>query len=214
MKELFEQLNVQQRQAVETTEGPLLVLAGAGAGKTKTITYRILNLIQKGVAPENILAVTFTNKAAKEMQERITTLLGEADRRPFVSTFHGLGAYIIKENFREVGIKKHFSIYDRADSKRVVKEALEKNNYNPKEFDPAKILGVISREKGNFVTVEDYFANISSGYFEDIVAQVWQDYEIALKKENALDFDDLILVAAKLLQKEEIRKVYGERWKY
>jgi len=214
VKELFEQLNVQQRQAVETTEGPLLVLAGAGAGKTKTITYRILNLIQKGVAPENILAVTFTNKAAKEMQERITTLLGEADRRPFVSTFHGLGAYIIKENFREVGIKKHFSIYDRADSKRVVKEALEKNNYNPKEFDPAKILGVISREKGNFVTVEDYFANISSGYFEDIVAQVWQDYEIALKKENALDFDDLILVAAKLLQKEEIRKVYGERWKY
>ena len=214
MKELFEQLNVQQRQAVETTEGPLLVLAGAGAGKTKTITYRILNLIQKGVAPENILAVTFTNKAAKEMQERITTLLGEADRRPFVSTFHGLGAYIIKENFREVGIKKHFSIYDRADSKRVVKEALEKNNYNPKEFDPAKILGVISRGKGNFVTVEDYFANISSGYFEDIVAQVWQDYEIALKKENALDFDDLILVAAKLLQKEGIRKVYEEKWKY
>jgi len=208
---------------VDTTEGPLLVLAGAGAGKTKTITYRILNLIQKGVAPENILAVTFTNKAAKEMGDRILKLLGEErtvnrpvsiEGRPFVSTFHGLGAYIIKENFREVGIKKHFSIYDRTDSKRVVKEALEKNNYNPKEFDPAKILGVISREKGNFVTAEDYFSNISGGYFEDIVAQVWQDYEVALKKENALDFDDLILVSAKLLQKEEIRKVYGERWKY
>ena len=223
MSKLFEELNGSQRKAVDTTEGPLLVLAGAGAGKTKTITYRILNLIQKGVAPENILAVTFTNKAAKEMGDRILKLLGEErtvnrpvsiEGRPFVSTFHGLGAYIIKENFREVGIKKHFSIYDRTDSKRVVKEALEKNNYNPKEFDPAKILGVISREKGNFVTAEDYFSNISGGYFEDIVAQVWQDYEVALKKENALDFDDLILVSAKLLQKEEIRKVYGERWKY
>jgi len=223
VSKLFEELNGSQRKAVDTTEGPLLVLAGAGAGKTKTITYRILNLIQKGVAPENILAVTFTNKAAKEMGDRILKLLGEErtvnrpvsiEGRPFVSTFHGLGAYIIKENFREVGIKKHFSIYDRTDSKRVVKEALEKNNYNPKEFDPAKILGVISREKGNFVTAEDYFSNISGGYFEDIVAQVWQDYEVALKKENALDFDDLILVSAKLLQKEEIRKVYGERWKY
>src|SRR3989344_4568660 len=210
----FEQLNVQQRQAVETTEGPLLVLAGAGAGKTKTITYRILNLIQKGVAPENILAVTFTNKAAKEMQERITTLLGEADRRPFVSTFHGLGAYIIKENFREVGIKKHFSIYDRADSKRVVKECLEKNNYNPKEFEPAKILSIISREKGNFVEVSEYFEKAGQEYFGGIVAKVWQDYEIALKKENALDFDDLLLVAAKLLKNGEIRKKYSNQWKY
>ena len=219
----LDELNEAQRKAVETTEGPLLVLAGAGAGKTKTITHRILHLIQKGVAPGNILAVTFTNKAAKEMGERISRLLGNEsainrpvsiEGRPFVATFHGLGAHIIKENFREVGIKKHFSIYDRADSKRVVKEALEKNGFNPKEFDPAKILGVISREKGNFVTAEDYVANITGGYFEDIVAKVWQDYEAALKKENALDFDDLILVSAKLLQKEEIRKVYGERWQY
>ena len=127
----FLELNEAQREAVETTEGPLLVLAGAGAGKTKTITYRILNLIKKGVAPENILAVTFTNKAAKEMGERISKLLNETRElnrpisivgQPFVATFHGLGAYIIKENFREVGIKKHFSIYDREDSKRLVKD--------------------------------------------------------------------------------------------
>jgi DNA helicase II / ATP-dependent DNA helicase PcrA len=220
----FNELNEAQRKAVEATEGPLLVLAGAGAGKTKTITYRILNLIQKGVAPENILAVTFTNKAAKEMEERISKLL-EGNRaanrpvsivgKPFVATFHGLGAFIIKENFREVGVKKHFSIYDREDSKRAVKEALQKNGYDPKQFEPSKILSIISREKGNFVSSEEYgVSNASMEYFGEIVAKVWQDYEIILKKENALDFDDLLLVSAKLLQKEEIRKFYGEKWKY
>lgn len=222
-KNLFLELNDAQREAVETTEGPLLVLAGAGAGKTKTITYRILNLVKKGVAPENILAVTFTNKAAKEMGERISKLLGETSElnrpismvgKPFVATFHGLGAFIIKENFREAGVKKHFSIYDREDSKRVVKEALIKNGYDPKQYEPGKILGIISREKGNFVEANEYFENAGSEYFGGIVAKVWLDYEVALRKENALDFDDLILVAGKLLQKEEIRKVYGEKWKY
>ena len=222
-KNKFFELNEAQRSAVDNTEGPLLVLAGAGAGKTKTITYRILNLIQKGVAPENILAVTFTNKAAKEMGERIGKLLAEnlevnrpvsMPAKPFVATFHGLGAYIIKENFREAGVKKYFSIYDREDSKRIVKTALQKNGYDPKQFDPGKILSIISREKGNFVTVENYFATTSNEYFGGIVAKVWQDYEIDLRKENALDFDDLLLVAAKLLQKEGIRKFYSEKWKY
>ena len=224
-KNNFLELNSAQREAVEATEGPVLVLAGAGAGKTKTVTYRILNLIQKGVAPENILAVTFTNKAAKEMGERVLKLL-ENERgyasdmatsgagRPFVATFHGLGAFIIKENAREAGVKKHFSIYDREDSKRAVKEALQKNGYDPKQFEPAKILSIISREKGNFVSSSEYVERASGDYFGDIVAKVWQDYEIILKKENALDFDDLLLVAAKLLQNESIRKFYGEKWKY
>src|SRR3989344_2691669 len=219
----FGELNGAQRVAVETTEGPLLVLAGAGAGKTKTVTYRILNLVQKGVPPENILAVTFTNKAAKEMEERILKLLGEnklvnrpisIEGKPFIATFHGLGAFIIKENFREAGVKKHFSIYDREDSKRVVKEALQKNGYDPKQFEPSKILSIISREKGNFVEPSEYFERASNEYFGGIVAKVWQDYEIILKKENALDFDDLILVAGKLLQKEEIRKIYENKWQY
>jgi len=219
----FGELNEAQRKAVEATEGPLLVLAGAGAGKTKTITYRILNLIQKGVAPENILAVTFTNKAAKEMGERISKLLEENKAinrpismtgRPFVSTFHGLGAFIIKENFREAGVKKHFSIYDREDSKRVVKEALIKSGYDPKQFEPGKILSIVSREKGNCVSVDEYSEFASSEYFGGIVSKIWTDYEESLKKENALDFDDLLLVAAVLLQKEEIRKFYGNKWKY
>ena len=223
MKDSFSELNDAQREAVEQTEGPVLVLAGAGAGKTKTITYRILNLIQKGVAPENILAVTFTNKAAKEMGDRILNLLGKNNQinrpvsitgRPFVATFHGLGAFIIKENFKEAGVKKHFSIYDREDSKKAVKEALQKNGYNPKQFEPGKILAIISREKGNFVSVEQYVEFATGDYFGDIVAKSWQGYEEILKKENALDFDDLLLVAAKLLQKEEIRKFYSDKWKY
>ncbi|OHA94121.1 MAG: hypothetical protein A3E02_00545 [Candidatus Zambryskibacteria bacterium RIFCSPHIGHO2_12_FULL_38_34] len=219
----FSELNEAQREAVDTTEGPLLVLAGAGAGKTKTITYRILNLIKKGTPAENILAVTFTNKAAKEMEERISKLLGENPElnrpisisgKPFVSTFHGLGAFIIKENWKDAGVKKHFSIYNREDSKRAVKESLQKNDYDPKQFEPGKILSIISREKGNFVTADGYFEGAGSEYFGGIVAKVWQDYEIILRKENALDFDDLLLIAAKLLNKEEIRKIYNNRWKY
>lgn len=223
MKEIFQELNPAQKEAVETLEGPLLVLAGAGAGKTKTIVYRILNLLQNGVAPEEILAITFTNKAAREMKERIDKLLSKEASintpvsitgSPFVSTFHGLGAFIIKENFREVGIKKHFSIYDRTDSKRVVKDCLEKIGINPKEFDPNRIISIISREKGNFISAEEYSARTEGEYFGGIVARIWKDYEESLRKENALDFDDLLLVASKLLQKEEIKEMYAKRWKY
>ena len=222
-KSFLEELNEAQKKAVEKTEGALLVLAGAGAGKTKTITYRILNLIYKGIAPENILAVTFTNKAAKEMRERVELLLTESRElnkpvsiigRPYVATFHSLGVNIIKENAKEVGLTRNFTIYDRSDSKRAIKDSLEKAGYNPKEFDPNKILGVISREKGNFVSLENYEANNSGEYFEKVISSTWRHYEQILKKENALDFDDLLLVAAKLLEKKEIRDKYSDRWKY
>lgn len=222
MENIFKELNDAQRQAVETTEGALLVLAGAGAGKTKTITYRILNLIQKGISPENILAVTFTNKAAREMQERVFKLLEEGPlnipvsegSRPFVATFHSLGAFLIKENAHLAKVKKHFSIYDREDSKKTVKESLQKNGYDPKQFEPGKILSIISREKGNFVDGAEYLAKAGHEYFGGVIATVWRDYEEALRKENALDFDDLLLVAAKLLQIESVRKAYSEKWKY
>ncbi len=224
MEQELKQLNDAQRKAVETTEGALLVLAGAGAGKTKTVTYRILNLIHKGVDPENILAVTFTNKAAGEMKERVASIIKNStslnrpiseNKMPFVSTFHGLGAYIIKENAHEIGLKKHFSILNREESKRAIKESLAKNGYDPKEFEPGKILSIISREKGNFVTAEDYNSSDASlEYFGEVVAKVWKGYEEILKKENSLDFDDLILVAAKLLKKESIKNFYIKKWKY
>jgi DNA helicase II / ATP-dependent DNA helicase PcrA len=223
MMHFLNELNENQRRAAEHTEGPLLVLAGAGAGKTKTVTYRILNLIHQGVRPEEILAVTFTNKAAKEMRERVVALL-EKDKslnlpisnfsRPMVATFHSLCVYIIKENAEAAGLTRHFSIYDRSDSKKIIKDALEKKGYNPKEFEPNKIISIISREKGNFLTANEYEAGASQDFFGKVIAEVWQEYDIALRKENALDFDDLLLVAATMLKKEEIRKKYSEHWKY
>lgn len=224
MEEELKQLNEAQRKAVDTMKGPLLVLAGAGAGKTKTVTYRILNLIHKGVSPENILAVTFTNKAAGEMKERVASIIRNSpslnrpisdEAMPFVATFHSLGAYIIKENAHEVGLKKHFSILNRDESKRAIKESMAKYGYDPKEFDPGKILSIISREKGNFVNAEDYMnSDASLEYFGEVVSRVWKGYEEILKKENSLDFDDLILVAAKLLKKEHIKNYYVKKWRY
>ncbi len=169
-------LNNRQQDAVETLSGPLLILAGAGAGKTKTISHRILHLIQSGIEPSSILAITFTNKAAKEMRERVFKLL-DADRminlpissstqhagRPFVSTFHSLGVHIIKENSLLVGLPRHFTIFDRGDSKRAVKEALEELSLDPKQFEPGSILNAISREKGNGLTAADYMKNLSGG---------------------------------------------------
>lgn len=131
----MENLNSQQKKAVEKLSGPVLVLAGAGAGKTKTLTSRIVKLIENGVAPQNILAITFTNKAAKEMKERILKALQNNKKlnfpildygfQPFISTFHSLGLYILKENSQELGLNKHFSIYDRDDTKKTLKEVLK-----------------------------------------------------------------------------------------
>ena len=146
-------LNTQQKEAVLCTEGPLLILAGAGAGKTKTITHRILNLIQKGSNPANILAITFTNKAAKEMRERVDKLLLEdttinrpisIQERPFISTFHALGVHIIKEQCVKLGIPRHFTIYDRNDSKKAVKDAIESFSLDPKQYEPGAILTIIT----------------------------------------------------------------------
>ncbi len=255
--EHLKELNNEQREAAIHMNGPLLIVAGAGAGKTKTITHRIVNLIKQGVAPERILAVTFTNKAAKEMRERIGEAIlrfKNSERRdvveksiaqadepsiaifqqenmrgfqdnitpmPFVSTFHSLGVYIIKENARILGLTKYFTILSDSDSTSLVKEAIKEIGLDPKEYDPRKIKNAISREKGKFTDLSDYSerANdpISGGtnYLDKIVAQVWEIYEKKKKKENSLDFDDLLLKAVKLLKEnEKIRKIYQEKWEY
>lgn len=222
------ELNEAQKKAVETVEGPILVLAGAGAGKTKTITHRILNLIKNGVGPENILAVTFTNKAAGEMRERVNSLLekdGSINRpvnfeenfrgRPFIGTFHSLCVKIIKDNSKILGIKRHFSIYDRDDSKKAVKESLKILGYDNKELEPGRILSIISREKGNMVSVEDYSERERGEYIGGIVSDVWRKYQSLLKKENAFDFDDLLLTTANLLRNNrEILNHYLNSWRY
>jgi DNA helicase-2/ATP-dependent DNA helicase PcrA len=211
----LDSLNKQQKEAVLHKDGPLLIVAGAGAGKTKTITHRIVNLIKGGVAPEKILAVTFTNKAAKEMRDRIFSALENLSLdSPFVSTFHSLGVYIIKENARILGMIKYFTILDEGDTTSLIKESLKELGFDPKQYDPRRIKNIISREKGKFTSLEEYAKN-ANDYLSRIVAQVWNLYEKKKTKENSLDFDDLLLKTVKLLkEKEEIRKKYQEKWQY
>src|SRR3989344_1897801 len=211
-------LNNKQKEAALHMKGPLLIVAGAGAGKTKTITHRIVNLIKEGVAPEKILAVTFTNKAAKEMRERIISEIKKSakgqDTVPFVSTFHSLGVYIIKENARMLGLTRYFTILDESDSTALVKEAMKKLEIDIKQYDPRKIRNIVSREKGKFVHLSDY-AEGAQDHLGKIVARVWNLYEKKKEKENSLDFDDLLLKTTKLLKEnEEIRKIYQEKWQY
>lgn len=220
MDEHLRGLNDRQREAALHTDGPLLIIAGAGAGKTKTITHRIVNLIKNGVEPQSILAVTFTNKAAKEMRERIQNEIRKntdgQDVMPFVSTFHSLGVYIIKENAHLLGLTRHFAILDESDSSALIKESLKEANLDPKQYDPKKIKGIISREKGKFVDLEKYKNKVGeSDYMGQIVAQIWDKYEKKKKEENALDFDDLLLKTASLLKENEhVRESYQQRWQY
>ncbi|HEU0080770.1 MAG TPA: UvrD-helicase domain-containing protein [Candidatus Paceibacterota bacterium] len=220
----LDSLNDRQREAVLKTEGPVLILAGAGAGKTKTITHRILHLIKSGIKPSNILAITFTNKAAKEMRERVFALIkGDKelnlpisfDERPFVSTFHSLGVHIIKENAHRIGLTRHFTIFDRSDSRRAIKEAVMELGLDPKQYDPSVILSVISREKGNGIGLDRFQDSVGNDYMREVVWKVWQKYEAALRREKALDFDDLLLRSAEMLEKHaEVRTHYEKAWKY
>ena len=199
MSDLLTGLNPQQKQAVAHTEGPLLVLAGAGSGKTRVITHRIAHLIEKGVAPHNILAVTFTNKAAKEMRERVMSLITEhahtapasIESRPTVTTFHSLGVRLLREHHEALNLRRHFVIYDRSDSQKSIKKALEAAGYSPKQFEPRKILSMISRAKGDATTRLQY-TDAASSYVEQVTAEVWAEYEKILTRDQALDFDDLL----------------------
>ncbi|MBI4068439.1 UvrD-helicase domain-containing protein [Candidatus Kaiserbacteria bacterium] len=209
----LEGLNDAQKEAVFHTDGPLMIIAGAGAGKTKTITHRIAHLIASGVPSDSILAVTFTNKAAGEMRERVSKLLAtiphanaplsmHVDRRmPFVSTFHSLGVRLLREHAAAVGLPRSFVIWDRADSAKAVKKALEDIGYD-KRYEPRTVLSKISRIKGDGVTLAE-FGSHAKNPWEQTVATVWRQYEEALKHDHALDFDDLLLTTLELLSKNE-----------
>ena len=210
------ELNTPQREAVEHQNGALLIIAGAGAGKTKTLTHRIGNLIQNGILPHNILAITFTNKAAKEMADRVFELLGDSARtKPFVSTFHSLGVHILRENGGAVGVKRSFSILDRPDTLSVIKNALKLHNIDPKQHEPKKFLAAISNQKNNLKTIDDYEKIVGNDYFTNLLVKVWRTYEDTNKKRNSLDFDDLITKTALLLRKnKEILEHYQNIWQY
>ncbi len=218
-EEHLQGLNNEQREAAMHMHGPLLIVAGAGAGKTKTITHRIVNLIKHGVAPEKILAVTFTNKAAKEMRERVIKEIEKSAKGqetiPYVATFHSLGVYIIKENARLLGLTRYFNILDEGDAVSMIKDIEKELGIDPKMYEPKKIKGIISREKGKFVHLPEYAESNSANTMGKIVANVWRLYEDRKKKENSLDFDDLLLQATKLLKENaEVRKMYQEKWEF
>lgn len=213
-------LNAKQKEAVLRTEGPLLVLAGAGSGKTRVITHRILHLIECGVPPEHILAVTFTNKAAREMRERVSELMkthlpaarASFDARPSVLTFHALGVRILRDHHSLLGLRRHFTIYDRSDSNRAIKRGLEFAGYSPKQFEPRKILSIISRAKGNALSRAE-FTESTRSYPERVAGEVWAHYEKILKEEHALDFDDLLLSTLTLLNTNpSVRKELTEQF--
>ena len=218
----LEGLNEQQKEAVLNIDGPLMVLAGAGSGKTRVITHRIVHIIHQGVAPHNILAVTFTNKAAKEMRERVGALVRKyppsdraaVDSLPLVTTFHSLGVRLLREFHDAMGLRRHFTIYDRADSIRAVRQAVIKADYDPKEFEPKRILGTISRAKGDAITQLAYL-DAASSYPEQVAAAVWDKYEAILQAEQALDFDDLLAKTLRLLENNKtIRETLQQRYKY
>lgn len=201
------------------------MLAGAGAGKTRVIVRRILEIVRKGALPRQILAVTFTNKAAKEMRERTLSLLSEAPElnfpvrayhdsdMPLVTTFHSLGLLILKENHKRLDLPRTPAIWDRGDSLRALKEAMKNAGISPEEFDPRGILNRISKEKGNGTTLSQYAQAVGEG--QDIISRVWEGYERALKEDRALDFDDLLLRSTLLLRHEaDIRRGYQERFSH
>jgi len=214
------ELNPAQRKAALHKDGPLLIVAGAGAGKTKTIVHRIGNLIKEGVDPRNILAITFTNKAAKEMRERVFVLLEQQGFRygphetPTVKTFHALGVEILKEESRHLGLPRRFSILDDGESTALVREAITEASLDPKQFEPRRLRHLISRQKGDFVKIEEFMAG-AEGYFPQILATVWRRYEEKLREAKAVDFDDLIVRTVRYLQDNlEAKRRYQERFRY
>lgn len=215
-------LNPKQQEAVDTINGPVLVVAGAGAGKTKVITERIVHLINDiGVPPEEILAVTFTNKAAEEMRQRIFQKINiQKGGLPFIGTFHALGLLIIKENAELVGMTRNFTIADTDDVLKIIKESLLELSIDPKQFDPSSVKNQISKFKNELTTVEKFLertAQYAAGedYFDAMLGKVWQLYEQKKRAQHLLDFDDLILLPVLMLQKNnEVLTRYHTRWRY
>ena len=211
----IDELNKEQKEAVLTTEGPILILAGAGSGKTKVLTTKIAYLIEeKGISPYNILAITFTNKAAKEMKDRLYKLVGVISKYSQVSTFHSFGLRIIRENCEQLGYQSNFIIMDSDDSLSVVKKILKELNLDPKQYNPNAIRNKISSCKNELVSPDEY-EKFAIGEYEKIVLKVYQKYEKILKRNNSIDFDDLLILPIKLFREHpSILEKYQEKFKY
>ena len=221
MQPLADNLNPEQRAAVETTDGPLLILAGAGSGKTRVITSRIAWLIrEKGVAPDSILAVTFTNKAANEMAERVDRLLGHSSlAKPLISTFHSLCVRLLRRDIEAlkvggVGLTRAFAIYDENDQQAIVKQVMRRMGLDTKQLTPRAVLGRISWAKNHMIDPQEFYL-ASKDPNSERIAHIYQSYKAELRKNNALDFDDLLLEAVRLLRvSSEARERYQRRYRY
>jgi len=208
-------LNEWQLEAVKTTDGPLLILAGAGSGKTRVLTYRVAYLINEhNVDPYNVLAITFTNKAANEMKERIVSMLGPKAYSIQISTFHALGVLIMKENYEKADYKPNFTILDSDDSLTLIKKIIKDLNLDPKAYNPKAVRNQISGAKNSLLTAKEY-EKYATTEFEQVVLRVYEKYEEKLIVNNSLDFDDLLMLPIKIFRKHpDVLKKYQERFKY
>ncbi len=245
MDEILKKLNPAQQEAVAATDGPVLIIAGAGSGKTRALTHRVAYLIkEKNISPQNILALTFTNKAAGEMKERITRLLttdnlptpparldsakragGQPTTKkselpitnyqlPHVGTFHAICAKILRREIGKLGYKRSFNIVDDYDQLVLMKKIVKKLEIDPQQFNPLGFLNQISRAKSELIDIEDYKEQVG-GYYEEMAAKAYEEYQKELKENNALDFDDLIMLAVKIFQKfPEVLEKYQRLFKY
>ena len=213
--DIFEGLNPAQKKAVEHTDGPLLIMAGAGSGKTKVLTCKIANLLAHDVAPWSILAITFTNKAATEMRERVARLIGEGAKDVWLSPFHSSCARFLRREIEATDIyKRNFVIYDSSDSQVVIKDCLKELNLDPKQYAPNAIQNAISNAKNQLMGPKAMERD-AENFFQKKVAEVYKSYARKLRTNNALDFDDLLMVSVVLLEEnEEIRTKYQRRFKY
>lgn len=211
----YDLLNPEQKEATFHGEGPLLILAGAGSGKTRVITHRIAYLIEHGVNPWHILAITFTNKAAREMRERVDKLIGFGSEDVWVGTFHRLCVYLLRCNISETIYENNFIIYDTDDQKTLMKEVIKYLDLDPKKYKERTILSAISNAKNELITPEEYMKNAGSDYSRKKIAECYMEYQKRLEKNNALDFDDLIMKTVELLKTHpEVRTKYQQRFQY
>jgi DNA helicase II / ATP-dependent DNA helicase PcrA len=212
---LINGLNPEQQKAVKATDGPLLLMAGAGSGKTRVLTHRIGYLmVEKGVNPYNILAITFTNKAAREMRDRIRKMMGGAADEIWISTFHSMCVRILRRDIDRMGFNRNFTILDTTDQQSVIKGILKDKNIDPKKFDPRAILGAISSAKNELLDTEEY-AKQAGGYFDQVVSDVYTEYQKRLRKNQALDFDDLIMMTIQLFTRvPDVLEYYQRKFQY
>ncbi|GAB3804646.1 DNA helicase PcrA [Virgibacillus kimchii] len=215
VNDLLNGLNKQQQEAVKHTEGPLLIMAGAGSGKTRVLTHRIAYLLgEKDVSARNVLAITFTNKAAREMKDRVRKLIGLESEYMWVSTFHSMCVRILRRDIERIGYSRNFTILDSSDQLSVIKQVLKNLNIDKKQFDPRAMLGQISAAKNELITFEEYNQKVGN-FYERQVGQIYEAYQKILRKNQSLDFDDLIMQTIHLFKRvPEVLEYYQRRFQY